>query len=258
MNLKKEIGEKPLVSIIVPMYNATATLKETIESVRAQTYSNWELVLVDDCSTDNTYRFAESFVAMDGRIKLFKMPANGGPGAATKLGFEKSSGNLIAFVDADDLWMPDKTQKQIDFMIEKDCEFICSDYCWVDENGKALNKVIRCKKEADYSTVLRCCPIGSSTVMITRNQLNKITIPTIRKNNDYALWLQILCDGTKIYGMSEVLMKYRIVSTSNSFNKRKMIKYFWEVYREYEHFSIIKSAFLLGQYIFIKALKINK
>lgn len=258
MDSVKSIGSKPLVSIIVPMYNATATLIETIESVEAQTYSNWELVLVDDCSTDNTFEYAKTFSLSDDRIKLYKMSVNSGPGAATKLGFEKSSGSVIAFIDADDLWSHEKIKKQLDFMREHNYEFVCSDYCWVNEKGEDLKKIIKCRKVADYATVLKSCPIGSSTVMITRRQLEKITIPSIRKNNDYALWLQIMRDGTKIYGMNEVLMKYRIVETSNSFNKRKMIKYFWEVYREYEHFTVTKSAFLLGRYIVIKALKINK
>lgn len=258
MDYIKSIGAEPLVSIIVPMYNAAATLKETIESVQSQTYSNWELVLVDDCSTDNTFECAKAFTVSDDRIKLYKMDVNSGPGAATKFGFDKSSGSVIAFIDADDLWACEKAQKQLDFMRKNNCEFVCSDYCWINEKGEDLKKIIKCKEVADYATVLKCCPIGSSTVMITRRQLEKITIPSIRKNNDYALWLQIMRDGTKIYGMNEVLMKYRIVETSNSFNKRKMIKYFWEVYRKYEHFPVVKSAFLLGRYIVIKILKINK
>ena len=257
LSVKEQVERNPLVSIIVPMYNAVSTLKETVESVQAQTYTNWELILVDDCSKDNTKYFAEYLAKEDARIKVYQMPQNGGPGAATKMGFEKASGSLVAFIDADDLWTADKLEKQIAFMVKNNYEFICSDYIWVDENGKDLGKTIKCKTEADYRAILRTCPIGSSTVIITTEQLKKVDIPIIRKNNDYALWLRLMRDGLKIYGMHENLMKYRIIATSNSFNKRKMIKYFWEVYRDYEHFSVIKSTLLLLQYIFIKAVGIK-
>ncbi|MCI8483889.1 MAG: glycosyltransferase [Lachnospiraceae bacterium] len=254
VKVKEQVKNNPKVSIIVPMYNAVNTLKETIASVQAQTYSDWELILVDDCSKDGTKRLAESLAEKDKRIKVFQMPKNGGPGAATKMGFKKSSGSLIAFIDADDLWTEDKLERQIKFMINHNYEFICSDYCWIDENGADLHKIIKCKTAADYKTILKSCPIGSSTVVITAEQLRKIDIPVIRKNNDYALWLQVLRDGTKIYGMHEIFMKYRIISTSNSFQKWKMIKYFWKVYREYEKFSVIKSLRLIGWYSLIKLI----
>ncbi len=257
MTVINQIKNNPKVSIIVPMYNAVSTLEETIKSVQAQTYTDWELILVDDCSKDNTKQFAEKFAKIDDRIKVFQMPRNGGPGAATRLGFKKSSGGLVAFIDADDLWVPDKLEKQIEFMKKNDYSFVCSDYLWVDEHGNSLNKIIKCKEKADYKTILKSCPIGSSTVLITAEQLKKVKIPTIRKNNDYALWLLLMRDGLNIYGMHEVLMKYRIISTSNSFNKRKMIKYFWKVYREQEKFSIFKSSVLLIRYIFIKIIGIK-
>ena len=257
MTVKEQVNVNPKISIILPMYNAMSTLTDTIESVKAQTYNNWELIIVDDCSKDNSKKYAEQYANIDQRIKLFHMQKNSGPGAATRLGFEKATGGLVAFIDADDLWVPDKLEKQIAFMIDNDYEFVCSDYCWVDKDGISLNKVIKCKDIADYKKVLRTCPIGSSTVVLTSEQLRKVSIPIIRKNNDYALWLQLLRDGTKVYGMHEILMQYRIISSSNSFNKKKMIKYFWEVYRKYEGFSITKSAILLGQYILIKAFGVK-
>lgn len=257
MTVKEQLEKNPKVSIIVPMYNAVSTLEETIQSVQAQTYTDWELILVDDCSKDETKALAEKLAKEDNRIKVYQMKENGGPGAATKLGAEYATGGAIAFIDADDLWVKDKLEKQIDFMIDNDYEFVCSDYIWVDENGKSLNKIIKCKPVADYRRVLKSCPIGSSTVVITKNQLDRVDIPIIRKNNDYALWLMLMRDGLLIYGTNEVLMKYRIIGTSNSFNKRKMIKYFWKVYREQEGFSIIKSTLLLGRYIFIKLVGIK-
>lgn len=258
MTVKEILKQNPTVSVIVPMYNALDTLRETVESVQAQSYTDWELILVDDCSKDETKAFAEGLAQKDPRIKVYQMEQNGGPGAATKLGFSKATGGFAAFIDADDLWTPDKLEKQLAFMAENNYEFVCSDYCWVDAQGKDLNKTIKCATEADYKTILKRCPIGSSTVVITSRWLSKVDIPVIRKNNDYALWLALLRDGGKIYGQHEIFMKYRILESSNSFNKRKMIKYFWQVYREQEGFSVPKSTWLLGQYIAIKALKINK
>lgn len=257
MTVKEQFERNPIISIVVPMYNAVTTLRETIESVQAQTYSNWELILVDDCSTDNTKEFAASFAEKDDRIKIYQMRQNGGPGAATKMGVKYATGSAVAFIDADDLWVEDKLEKQVKFMIDNDYEFVCSDYLWIDEAGKSLNKVIKCKMVADYKVILHSCPIGSSTVVIMKEQLDKVEVPIIRKNNDYALWLVLMREGLKIYGMHEILMKYRIIGTSNSFNKRKMIKYFWKVYREQEGFTVVKSTFLLAQYIFIKIVGIK-
>lgn len=257
MTVKEQIERNPKVSVIVPMYNAISTLQETVESVQAQTYINWELILVDDCSLDDTKALAEILAKEDDRIKVYQMPQNGGPGAATRIGFRKSVGSLVAFIDADDLWPPEKLEKQIKFMVDHNYEFTCTDYQWVNESGKPLGKVIKCKTEADYRTVLHMCPVGSSTVVITAEKMKRIVIPVIRKNNDYALWLQILRDGGKVYGIHEILMDYRIMPASNSFDKRKMIKYFWKIYRGQEGFSRVRSLLLLGQYIFIKLIGIK-
>lgn len=255
INIKNEM--QPLVSILVPMYNAVGTLKETIDSVLNQTYENWEIILMDDCSTDNTFEYAKHICANDERIKVFKMLENGGPGAATKEAFKHASGDYIAFIDADDLWSSEKLEIQINFMRENGYNFTCTDYRWIDSNGEDLHKVIKCRKVADYKTILKCCPIGSSTVIVTKELLSSVDIPIIRKNNDYALWLKLLKNGNKVYGIDQILMEYRIIQTSNSFKKRKMIKYFWQVYREQEKFSLIKSTFLLTRYIFIKLVGIK-
>ena len=244
------------VSIIIPMYNAVAKLSDTIESLFAQSYKNWEAIIVDDCSTDHSYEYAKKY-EIDSRIKVYKMKKNSGPGAATKYGFSKASGGIVAFIDSDDVWMPDKLEVQIDFMIKNNYEFTCTDYMQIDESGNDLNRIIKCKKIAQYKDVLKTCPVGSSTVMITADLLHKVNIPEIRKDNDYALWLQLLRRYPYVYGMGKVLMQYRVWPQSISYNKIKKVKYHWKVYREYENFSVLKSVYLIVRYAIIKLLGIK-
>ena len=251
------INKNPKVSIIVPLYNTKKLLSETIESVLSQTYTNWEMIIVDDCSTDGSYEYAMTFSEKDQRIQVYKLDCNSGPGAATKYGFEKAKGEMIAFLDSDDLWMPVKLERQIKYMTDHQYEFTCTDYEQINEKSSRIGRTIRCKERADYKSVLRICPVGSSTVMITSDLLGKVDIPTIRKNNDYSLWLRILKIYPYVYGMQETLMLYRIWPQSISYNKFKKVKYSWRVFREYEGFSVMFSLFLILEWAFIKIMKIK-
>lgn len=257
MTVKDQLEINPKVSIIIPLYNTKSLLKQTIDSVLAQTYTDWEIIVVDDCSTDGSFEHAQFLAEKDSRIKVYKMDQNSGPGSATKFGFEKSSGGLVAFIDSDDLWAPDKLSKQITFMEENNYEFTCTDYEQINEDGESIHRVIKCKDKAAYKTVLKTCPVGSSTVILTASLLRQVDIPTIRKNNDYTLWLRLLKIYPCIYGMHETLMYYRVWSQSISYNKFKKVKYFWIAYREYEDFSILKSLFLLMEWTVIKVLRIK-
>lgn len=251
------INKNPKVSIIVPLYNTKKLLSETIESVLSQTYTNWEMIIVDDCSTDGSYEYAMTFSEKDQRIQVYKLDCNSGPGAATKYGFEKAKGEMIAFLDSDDLWMPVKLERQIKYMTDHQYEFTCTDYEQINEKSSRIGRTIRCKERADYKSVLRICPVGSSTVMITSDLLRKVDIPTIRKNNDYSLWLRILKIYPYVYGMQETFMLYRVWPQSISYNKFKKIKYSWRVFREYEGFSVMFSLFLILEWAFIKIMKIK-
>ncbi len=251
------INKNPKVSIIVPLYNTKKLLSETIESVLSQTYTNWEMIIVDDCSTDGSYEYAMTFSEIDQRIQVYKLDCNSGPGAATKYGFEKAKGEMIAFLDSDDLWMPVKLERQITFMIDHQYEFTCTNYEQINEKSSRIGRTIHCKEQADYRSVLRTCPVGSSTVVITYDLLGKVDIPTIRKNNDYSLWLRILKIYPYVYGMQETLMLYRIWPQSISYNKFKKVKYSWRVFREYEGFSVMFSLFLILEWAFIKIMKIK-
>ena len=247
--------ENELVSIIMPTYNCAKFIKETIESVLNQTYENWELVIVDDCSNDNTEEVVERF--NDKRIKYHKLEKNSGAAVARTTAMKMATGNYMEFLDSDDLWKKDKLEKQLDFMKKNNYNFTCTAYEQIDEEGNKLNKVIKTKKKANYNRILLDCPVGNSTVVYNVDNLGKFEVPNIRKRNDDALWLQILKKEKFIYGMPDVLMEYRIRNNSISSNKLSLIKYHWQLYREIEHLSVIRSAFHICWWGMIKILHIK-
>lgn len=244
-----------LVSIIMPTYNCAKFINETIKSVLNQTYENWELVIVDDCSNDNTEEVVASF--NDKRIKYHRLEKNSGAAVARTTAMKMATGNYMAFLDSDDLWKNNKLEKQLEFMKKNNYNFTCTAYEQIDEEGHQLNKIIKTKKKADYNRILLDCPVGNSTVMYNVDNLGKFEVPNIRKRNDDALWLQILKKEKFIYGMPDVLMEYRIRNNSISSNKFSLIKYHWQLYREIEHLSVIRSAFHICWWGMIKILHIK-
>lgn len=247
--------ENELVSIIMPTYNCAKFIGKTIESVLNQTYSNWELIIVDDCSKDNTEEVVKAF--NDSRIKYNKLENNSGAAIARTEAMKIASGTYMAFLDSDDLWKKDKLEKQLKFMKENNYNFTCTAYEQINEAGEKLNKIIKTKKRADYNRILLDCPVGNSTVMYNVEKLGKFEVPNIRKRNDDCLWLQILKKEKYIYGMPEVLMEYRIRSNSISSNKFSLIKYHWQLYREIEHLSVFRSVFHICWWGMIKVLHIK-
>ncbi len=249
--------EQQLVSIITPTYNCGSFIAETIESVQAQTYKNWEMIIVDDCSGDDTKTVVETYSKSDDRIKYYCLENNSGAAVARTEAMRLATGKYIAFCDSDDLWTPDKLSKQIEFMEENGYAFTCTAYEQIDEDGKSLDRVICPKIKCDYNRLLLDCPVGNSTVMYDVEKMGKFEVPNIRKRNDDALWLQMLKKEKYIWGMNEVLMKYRIRSNSISSNKFKVIKYHWILYRDIEHLSVFRSLFHIGYWCFLKVFKIK-
>ena len=249
--------EKGLVSVITPTYNCAKFIGETIESVQAQTYQQWEMIIVDDCSTDNTKEIVDKYIKEDSRIKYFCLENNSGAAVARTKAMELANGEYMAFLDSDDIWPEEKLKKQLAFMKKHDVAFSCTAYEQIDENGKVLNKIIKTVPKADYNRVLLDCPVGNSTVMYNVEKMGKFEVPNIRKRNDDALWLQMLKKEKYIYGMRSVLMKYRIRQNSISSNKFKVIKYHWILYRDIEHLSIARSVFHIAYWCVIKLLKIK-
>ena len=163
----------------------------------------------------------------------------------------------MAFCDSDDLWMPDKLERQLKFMKDTGHAFTCTAYEQIDEAGKKLDRVFVPKEKCDYNRLLLDCPVGNSTVMYDVSKLGKFTVPNIRKRNDDALWLKMLKKEQYIWGMDDVLMQYRVRSDGISGNKLKVIKYHWILYREIEHLSIARSMFHIGYWCVIKVLGIK-
>lgn len=246
-----------IISIIMPTFNCGRFIAESIETVISQTYSKWELIIVDDCSTDDTKKVVESFSTSDQRVKYHCLEVNSGAAMARNKGIELSIGSYIAFLDSDDLWSKDKLQKQIQFMEKNNYNFTCTKYQQIEEDGTPNNVSINVKKKVDYNGVLLSCPIGNSTVMYNVEKLGKFTIPNIRKRNDDALWLQILKKEKYAYGIDEVLMFYRLRKNSISSNKLDLVKYHWYLYREIEHLSVLRSSFHIICWGAIKVLKIK-
>lgn len=244
-----------LISIITPTYNCAQFIGETIKSVINQTYTNWEMIIVDDASNDNTEKVVKSI--KDERIKYIRLKENSGAATARNIAMENASGKFMAFLDSDDIWIKDKLEKQVKFMIDNNYNFTCTAYEKMNEKGDSLNKVFKPKKKADYNRILLDCPVGNSTVMYNVSNLGKFQVPNIRKRNDDALWLQILKKEKFIYGMPDILMKYRIRNNSISSNKLSLVKYHWYLYRKIEHLSVIRSVFHICWWGIIKILHIK-
>lgn len=246
-----------LVSVITPTYNCGKFIADTIRSVQAQTYPNWEMIIMDDCSTDDTRDIVGALSRQDSRIKYHCLPANAGAAVARTEAMRLAEGQWMAFLDSDDLWHPEKLQRQLDFMKENGCVFSCTAYEQIDETGKPLGKIVRTVPKTDYNRLLLDCPVGNSTVMYSVEKMGKFEVPNIRKRNDDALWLQMLKKEPYIWGLPEVLMQYRLRSGSISRNKLKVIKYHWVLYRRIEHLSLPRSLFHIAYWCVIKVLRIK-
>lgn len=246
-----------LVSIITPTYNCGRFIAETIATAQAQTYTNWEMIIVDDCSTDDTKQVVDAIAAQDQRIHYHCLEQNSGAAVARTKAMELAQGEYMAFLDSDDLWLPEKLERQLAFMKENGYAFSCTAYEQIDEQSKSLDRVIHTVTKTDYNRLLLDCPVGNSTVMYHVAAMGKFQVPNIRKRNDDALWLQMLKKEKYIWGMDEVLMRYRIRSNSISSNKLAVVKYHWILYRDIEHLSVPRSIFHICWWAMLKLLRIK-
>lgn len=244
-------GVHGLVSIVMPAYNCENFIGAAIDSVRAQTYSRWELLIVDDCATDSTAEIIKRYISEDSRIKYFKNKTNSGAAASRNRAVRYAKGQYLAFLDSDDLWREEKLEKQIRFMKINGYSFTCTSYDKIDERGESLHRIINAFT-ADYEGMLRRGP-GNSTVMYDASKLGKYTVPLIKKRNDYVMWLAVIKKAEILRGLNEVLGSHRIVSDSLSSNKASLIKYHWIVYRDIEKTGVIKSVYLVAVWV-VRAL----
>lgn len=233
------------VSIIVPVYNAAKYIKETIATVRSQTYTNWELILVDDGSSDDSKLLITDLLAdyKDDRIFFFTKE-NSGAARTRNYGLSKATGRYITFLDADDLWNSKKIEKQIAFMQKEQAAFSFTGYEFGDENGRRTGKIVKVPQTLTYKQALQNTTIFTSTVMFDTDKIDKdnLNMPII-KSEDTALWFKILHMGYTAYGLNENLVLYRRVGGSLSANKFEALKRIWNLYRKSEHLSVFSSAY---------------
>ena len=241
------------VSIITPSYNSSQYIRETVQSVISQTYSDWELIIVDDGSIDNSDLIIKELVSSDSRIKAFYLKENKGVAFARNKAISEASGRYIAFLDSDDIWSSDKLEKQLKFMKINAIAFSFTSY--QPFSSFKSYKVIHAPQKISYEELLRNTIIGCLTVVIDTELIKKIFMPDYATSQDYAAWLLILKKGYCAYGFNENLAKYRVVSTSNSANKIEMIKGVWSIYRESEKLNILQSFWCLINYMFNAILK---
>ncbi len=246
-----------LVSIITPTYNCGKFIARTIASVQAQSYENWEMIIVDDRSQDDTCQIVQGFMEKDPRIQYHLLPENSGAAVARTTAMELANGSYMAFLDSDDIWMPDKLTRQIAWMEAHDHAISCTAYAHIDEADQPLGRTIKTMEKTNYNRLLLDCPVGNSSVVYNAEKLGKFQVPNIRKRNDDALWLKMLKKEPYIWGMPEVLMQYRVRQNSISSNKLSVIKYHWILYRQVEHLSVPRSAFHIFWWCLIKVLRIK-
>lgn len=241
---------QPLVSVIMPCYNMASYVSDSIKSVIAQTYPHWELLIVDDASSDETVNIIKSYAQADSRIKLAIKKQNSGISDTRNQCIQMAQGQFLAFLDADDIWHPEKLEKQLSFMLAKNIGFTYSTYDWIDEDGKIMNKFINTIGNLDYKTYLRNTIIGCSTVMVNKAITGDVFVPKFRTSEDTATWLDILRKGLMAYAIDESLVSYRIRRKSASSNKIRASIDLWKVYRQHEKLPFFKAIYYFSCYAF--------
>ena len=236
-----------LVSIIMPAHNSARFITETIESVRAQTYTNWELIVVDDCSSDETLEILKKFRALDPRIRYVALEHNSGAAVARNTAIEETRGRYIAFLDSDDLWLPQKLERQLAFMAETGCPFTYTSYERISEAGESLS-FVHVPPETSYSALLKKNVIGCLTAIYDSAELGKTFMPLIRMGQDFGFWLMLLRLVHWARGLYEILGQYRIRENSISSNKLESSKWVWRLYREVMGLSVPAAAYNFAFY----------
>lgn len=230
-----------LVSIIMPSYNTGKYIADSIRSVQAQTYTNWELILVDDCSNDNTDEVVNKFLS-DRRNIYIKNERNSGAAFSRNRALREAKGRWIAFLDSDDLWMPEKLARQIAFMKKKHCSFSYTNYEEIDSEGKKTGVKVTGPKKISRKGMFNYCWPGCLTVMYDAKKIGLIQISNIKKNNDYAMWLKV-CKKADCYLLDEYLAQYRKgrVGSVSTHSYTTLIKWHYKLFREAEKQGIFRS-----------------
>lgn len=251
--------QEDLVSIITPLYNGERFVGQTIESVIAQTYSNWEMIIINDGSRDNSEAVALQYAQSDHRISVFSQP-NSGSAAARNNGIRRAKGRYLALLDADDLWDPCFLESQLQLLKETGGKLVCAAHRRIDDNGNECLKPFYPPREAGYRDLLKTCSISCLTALYDSKEFGKFylreDLGSLR--DDYVLWLDMVKKIGVVYGNQKVIASYRILSSQLTANKRKMIKPQFRVYRQEEHLGVFRSLYYLGCWAVKGVLKYKK
>lgn len=239
-----------LVSIITPNYNCAQFIEQTIQSVVNQTYKNWEWIIVDDCSTDNSVEIIQDHCKQDSRIKLIKSESNSGPSKCRNKGIQLATGRYLTFIDSDDIWLPDFLNTSIAFEANSE-GFVFASYHRFDEHMKPKYKDFLVPEKVTYHDILKTNSISCLTAFININKLGKLYMPDVLYRQDMGLWLQYLEKVEFAYGIQKPLAIYRIRKRSHSRNKFKLLKHQWSFYRQVIQLSVIKSAYYFISWMFL-------
>lgn len=246
--------ETGLVSIIMPAFNSEKFILEAIQSVKMQTYANWELLIIDDCSSDATVDLISKQELLDSRIKVFKLINNSGAGIARQLGIDNARGQYIAFLDSDDLWKPKKLETQLNFLDKNDLAVTFSSYELINENGFPLNTLIKAPNKVTYNQLFYCNWIGNLTGIYDTTKCGKIAISNFRKRQDWIMWLDILKAKGFAISCQESLAFYRVRKNSISASKISLLYSNFTVYKNYHNQNFIHAGISMLKFLFQQIL----
>ncbi|WP_188236156.1 glycosyltransferase family 2 protein [Sphingopyxis sp. LK2115] len=247
-----------LVSIITPAYRAAQIIPETIRSVQSQTHGEWEMLIAEDCGPDETREVVREFARADSRVKLLEMPANGGPAAARNLALSAARGRWLAFLDSDDLWLPEKLERQLAFHRGRDDAVISfTGFRRINADGSETGRYIGVPPVMGYKALLGNTAIATSTVIVDRRQSGEFTMKKTYYD-DFACWLALLRGGKLAIGLDQDLMRYRVMAQSVSRNKGNSAKQVWLAYRNIEKLPPVIAAWYFAQYSARAFLKYRK
>jgi teichuronic acid biosynthesis glycosyltransferase TuaG len=236
-----------LVSIITPAYRAAAFIQDTIRSVQRQDYVAWEMLVVDDCSPDDTCERVTEIARSDARVRLLRQPSNQGPAVARNAALEAASGRFVAFLDSDDLWLPQKLSAQLTFMASRDAALSYTEFSRMSPDGTQVGHRIAVPVTLTYRQLLCNTSIATSTVIVDQLRAGGLRVP-IAPYDDYAAWLSILRNGHIAHGLKQDLMRYRVVGGSISRSKRRSAGWVWKTYRQIEGLGFFHSSWCFANY----------
>jgi len=246
---------KPFFSIIIPVYNCEKTIKQTLDSVLNQTFDDYELIIIDDCSKDESLNVINEYSNKFKDIKIIINNQNLGVANSRNIGFRIAKGDFVALLDSDDLWKQDKLAKQKLILENTGCDICCTSYNFIDADSKNIKKTYKVPSHINYNMLLKENYIGCSSVVIKRSILINNYMKSNFSHEDYALWLELARKGHEIIGIDEPLMNYRILNSSRSYNKIKSAKGRMTIYMNQEKFSVVKSLYYLLHYAFNGVMK---